>query len=114
MPADGLPAALNQPTDQGHHGVPHSTGTLPSHRAHFEASSGVPGMAAGSAPVSTGAAPAAIGDGAGTGWSHPILFFPDGTASQGVVTITDGKGLKVTVSVRPLTGAVTVSQITRG
>jgi hypothetical protein len=42
------------------------------------------------------------------------VFYPDGTAANVVLTIRDKKSQSVTVSVRPLTGAVTVSKIVRG
>lgn len=88
------------------------TGKLPSTRAQFAATGGqgsgqpLPGGSL------TGIANAAdFGD---AGWSAPILFFPDGTAMAATVVIRDKKSQMVTVSVRGLTGSVSVSKIERG
>jgi prepilin-type N-terminal cleavage/methylation domain-containing protein len=43
------------------------------------------------------------------GWSGPILFFPDGTATSAVLDIVDEMSTTRRISVRDLTGAVTVA-----
>ncbi len=50
----------------------------------------------------------------GVNWSAPILFHADGTAAAAHVTIRDKKHRIVTVSVRSLTGGVSVSKIANG
>ncbi len=47
-------------------------------------------------------------------WSAPLLFYPDGTAATGHVIIRDKKSRMVVVSVRALTGAVSVSPLENG
>jgi prepilin-type N-terminal cleavage/methylation domain-containing protein len=45
----------------------------------------------------------------------PILFYPDGTSSTARLTITDGKGLYMVVSLRGLTGVAQTSEpLTQG
>ena len=46
-------------------------------------------------------------------WSQPILFFPDGTAISAVFDVVDANKQFVRISVRELTGAVSVDQIRR-
>jgi len=45
-----------------------------------------------------------------TTWSEPILYNPDGTASDGVITVIDEKRMFVTLVVRGLTATVAVSK----
>ena len=46
-------------------------------------------------------------------WSAPILYFADGSATDGLVTIIDEKQNYVTLGVRGLTGSVAISDIER-
>ena len=46
-------------------------------------------------------------------WSPPVLFHPDGTATDSVFEITDERERTVRVSVRGLTGAVSMSDPAR-
>jgi prepilin-type N-terminal cleavage/methylation domain-containing protein len=55
---------------------------------------------------------AAMQRGAGVQWSQPILFYPDGTASQATVTLANERGEAVVVKVRKLTGIATVGELT--
>ncbi|MBS0260607.1 MAG: prepilin-type N-terminal cleavage/methylation domain-containing protein [Planctomycetes bacterium] len=50
----------------------------------------------------------------GVSWALPIIFHPDGSASAAEIQIEDNKSRRLTVSVRPLTGAVTVSKVQSG
>jgi hypothetical protein len=50
----------------------------------------------------------------GVTWSAPILFHADGAASAAHVVIRDNKSRSVTVSIRALTGGVSVSPIVNG
>jgi prepilin-type N-terminal cleavage/methylation domain-containing protein len=107
--------ALHSQSVPGAHGPSKIAGKLPSAQAEFDPPG--PGAAAVqqiSADWLTGIAAAA--EFTDATWSAPILFYPDGTAARSTVTIRDKKShtVTVTVSVRPLTGAVTVSKITRG
>src|SRR4029079_15084293 len=43
----------------------------------------------------------------GANWSAPVLFFPDGSATNAEFTIRDDAKRAVRISVRALTGAVT-------
>ncbi len=43
-------------------------------------------------------------------WSDPIVFYPDGTTSTATVTIANGHGRCVELSLRGLTGVVTVGK----
>jgi type II secretory pathway pseudopilin PulG len=45
---------------------------------------------------------------ASVGWSAPLVFSPDGSAIDAVLTIADQRGYCVDVTVRGLTGGVTV------
>ena len=97
----------------GSHGPAKVAGKLPSPQAHFDA--GALGASGGQqipAEWLTGIAAAA--DFSTATWSAPILFYPDGTAAHATLTIIDKKSQSVTISVRPLTGAVSVSKIARG
>lgn len=47
----------------------------------------------------------------GAHWSAPILFKPDGTAGGGWIDIVDKEGDTLRVSVRALTGGVTVARV---
>lgn len=46
-------------------------------------------------------------------WAPPILYYPDGTATSGVITIMDDKRNYIHLAVRDLTGAISVSQVSR-
>lgn len=46
-------------------------------------------------------------------WAPPILYAPDGSASDGSVTVVDEDQRVITLSVRGLTGAVVTSRISR-
>ena len=45
------------------------------------------------------------------GWSHPILFYPDGSTSTAVVTLSNPTLGKVIVKIRGITGDVSVSEV---
>ena len=45
------------------------------------------------------------------GWSHPILFYPDGSTSTAVVTLSNPTLGKVMVKIRGITGDVSVSEV---
>lgn len=46
-------------------------------------------------------------------WSAPLLFFPDGTAEDATLTIVDEREQSIDLTIRGLTGAVTVGPVTR-
>ncbi len=46
-------------------------------------------------------------------WSDPIIFFPDGTATDAEVILENNQGRQITVWLRGLTGVVHVGNITR-
>jgi hypothetical protein len=93
--------------------TPRVAGTLPSARASFDSSST---LATGGQPVATEwlAGLASADEFMGVNWSAPLVFNPDGTAGAARVVIRDNKARFVTVSVRPLTGGVSVSKIENG
>jgi prepilin-type N-terminal cleavage/methylation domain-containing protein len=95
----------------GAHGPAKIAGKLPSAQAHFDATSAGAGQ---SIPGDWLNGIAAAGEFTDATWSAPILFYPDGTAAHASLTIQDKKSQSVTVSVRHLTGAVSVSKIARG
>lgn len=45
------------------------------------------------------------------GWSRPILFYPDGSTSTAVVTLTDPNVGRILIRIRGITGDVTVSEV---
>lgn len=47
----------------------------------------------------------------GVAWSAPILFFPDGTSTSAIIDVADPKGDTVRLSVRSLTGGVTLGTV---
>ncbi len=49
-----------------------------------------------------------------TATSPPVVFYPDGTSSDAVLTITNRTGRYITVNVRGLTGVTRVGEITTG
>jgi prepilin-type N-terminal cleavage/methylation domain-containing protein len=49
----------------------------------------------------------------GVSWSLPIYLYPDGTTDSGTLRLRDAKGRVVEITVRGLTGGVTVSQVRR-
>lgn len=51
------------------------------------------------------------GDLAGVSWSAPLLFFPDGSCSGGQLDVEDKGGQRIQLTLRELTGGVTVSNI---
>jgi len=103
-------ALLSQPAPGTR--APHKAGgKLPSAKVHFDAAAS-PGSHAVPPEWLTGMADSA--EYSGTTWSAPIVFHPDGSASAATIHIVDKKSRQVTVSVRPLTGAVTVSKIQSG
>jgi len=93
--------------------TPRVAGILPSARAAFDLTGAA---ATGGVPVAaewlTGFANA--DEFVSVNWSAPVVFHPDGTASMARVVIRDNKSRFVTVSVRPLTGGVSVSKIENG
>jgi type II secretory pathway pseudopilin PulG len=50
----------------------------------------------------------------GAAWSRPILFYPDGTTSDAVVTLANEEGLTLHVTLRGLTGTARVGEIGSG
>jgi hypothetical protein len=50
----------------------------------------------------------------GVNWSAPIMFHPDGTAAQAQIVIRDKESRRVVISVRALTGGVSISKIENG
>lgn len=126
--------ALSAQPAPGTHGPRKLAGKLPSARARFEAPHAAAGMTgAGAGATGAGSTSAAAGVNSAqslpaawlagipdvdqftdAAWSQPILFYPDGSASQSLLTIRDGKSDYVTVSVRSLTGSISVSKIERG
>ncbi len=49
----------------------------------------------------------------GLSWSGPILFQPDGSATDAEFTVVDERGQQVTLNVRGLTGAVATGRLQR-
>lgn len=49
----------------------------------------------------------------GLSWSGPILFQPDGSATDAEFTVVDERGQQVTLNVRGLTGAVAMGRLQR-
>ncbi len=47
----------------------------------------------------------------GSGWSQPILFYPDGTTSTAAVTVSQESIGRVIVKLRGITGDATVSEV---
>jgi prepilin-type N-terminal cleavage/methylation domain-containing protein len=47
----------------------------------------------------------------GQGWSRPILFYPDGSTSTALITLSHETVGKVVVKIRGITGDVTVSEV---
>jgi len=45
------------------------------------------------------------------GWSGPIFFYPDGTTSTACVALENERGRRIEVSLRSLTGMVSISDI---
>lgn len=61
-----------------------------------------------SATLNSNAASPTTGEG---GWSQPILFYPDGTTSNAVVSITLNGTSQVQVKIRGLTGETDVTEV---
>lgn len=99
----------SRPTPQ----FPKRAGRLPSPKARFD-----PAGTGGNSPQPIpGEWLSGIHDAdqfAGVSWSAPILFHADGTASAAHVMIRDNRSRTVTVSVRALTGGVSVSPLVNG
>lgn len=93
--------------------IPKLAGRLPSPNAHFDAAS--TGAAQGQQLAGEWLAgiPDA-GDYSNATWSAPILFYPDGTASHAQLVLRDKNSQVVTVSIRALTGGISVSKIEHG
>lgn len=47
----------------------------------------------------------------GEGWSRPILFYPDGSTSTALITLSHESVGRVVVKIRGITGDVTVSEV---
>ena len=47
-------------------------------------------------------------------WSSPVLFYPDGTGTDGELIVFDTRNCEVRFTIRGLTSAVSVSQIKQG
>lgn len=104
--AGNAPAGATRPP-------PRVAGRLPSPQAHFDpaAIAGLPGE---TVPPEWLAGVHDAGDFSGVAWSAPLVFRPDGTAQAGQIIIRDKKSHFVTIGVRALTGAVSVSPIENG
>jgi prepilin-type N-terminal cleavage/methylation domain-containing protein len=63
------------------------------------------------AGTETAPAPVEAFTDAGDGWSVPILFFPDGTATDLWVVLGNAEGSVVRVSLRGVTGTATVADV---
>jgi Tfp pilus assembly protein FimT len=63
------------------------------------------------AALSINAMPAASGE---NGWSEPVLFYPDGTSSDAVVTLANRFGRTIDVNLRGLTGVAIVGLVQAG
>src|SRR5579863_8485904 len=98
---------LHSQSVPGTHGPAKIAGKLPSAQAEFDSTGATGGQSISADWLAGIAAASQFTDAT---WSAPILFYPDGTAARGAVTIRDKKSQSVTVSVRPLTAAVTVSK----
>ncbi|NUQ64424.1 MAG: hypothetical protein HUU20_18310 [Pirellulales bacterium] len=63
--------------------------------------------------ISDGAMDAAALPGAMAGgeWSEPIVFYPDGSASNARLTLENERGQSIEVTLRGLTGVVSVSEV---
>ncbi|MBI3864867.1 MAG: GspH/FimT family pseudopilin [Planctomycetia bacterium] len=85
-------------------------GSLPAENVHFDGT----GVTTQTLPPEWLAGMTGEGNFTTVSWSAPILFYPDGSASSATLQIVDKKSRTVTVSVRPLTGAVSVSKIQSG
>lgn len=48
-----------------------------------------------------------------TVWSSPILYYPDGSATNGVITVMDQERRYIQIHVRGLTGAVSATRVTQ-
>jgi hypothetical protein len=45
------------------------------------------------------------------GWSRPVLFYPDGSTSTSVITLSNPDLGRVVIRLRGITGDVTVSEV---
>jgi prepilin-type N-terminal cleavage/methylation domain-containing protein len=63
------------------------------------------------AGLSVNAMPADAGE---NGWLGPVLFYPDGTSSDALLTLNNRVGRTIDVSLRGLTGVATVGVIQTG
>jgi hypothetical protein len=111
LPFDQI--SLNLQAAGGAQKAPKLAGRLPSSRAMFDSGGA---MAGSGQPVAAEwlAGIANADEVMGVNWSAPIVFHPDGTAGMARIVIRDHKSRFVTVSVRPLTGGVSVSKIENG
>lgn len=96
-------AATEEATDENANQGKHSD-TLPATITFGESSGGTGSTV--SSELLTGLADA--GELSGVSWSAPILFYSDGTSSEANLEIADEYGNSRTISVRDLTGGVTV------
>jgi prepilin-type N-terminal cleavage/methylation domain-containing protein len=93
--------------------IPKIAGRLPSPKAHFDpASTG--GSTGQQVPSDWLSGIKDAGDLNSVNWSAPILFHADGSATNAQVMIADNKSRFVTVTIRALTGGVSVSNIANG
>jgi prepilin-type N-terminal cleavage/methylation domain-containing protein len=53
------------------------------------------------------------GDLASVNWSAPLIFSPDGTGMDAVITLGDSRGHRIDLSIRGLTGAAAVGPMRR-
>jgi len=93
--------------------IPKFLGRLPSTKAAFDpASTG--GSMGQQLPTEWLSGISNAGDLTNVTWSAPILFHADGSATTAQIVISDKKSRSVVVSVRALTGGVSVSNIEKG
>jgi hypothetical protein len=93
--------------------IPRIAGMLPSTTAHFDSTS-TGGSAPQQIPAEWLAGLANADQFSGVNWSAPLVFHADGSATTAQVIIRDKKSRYVVVTVRSMTGGVTVSAIENG
>lgn len=88
-------------------------GRLPSTQTHFDAAS-TGGSTLQTIPAEWLSGIHDADQFVGVNWSAPLLFHADGTAGTAQVAIRDKQSRVVTVSIRALTGSISVSKIENG
>jgi len=93
--------------------IPRIAGMLPSSTAHFDSTS-TGGSSPQQIPAEWLSGLANADQFSGVNWSAPLVFHADGSATTAQVIIRDKKSRYVTVSIRAMTGGVSVSAIENG